>query len=160
MNGVYVCGEVCCPPLYVSHLCRALLCKQTRVTYPKRQAAPKTTACDILLHPGYPFTPFNSVQLRSKGGWSFSRRYRTGLAGSALTPTVKTSAFRAQKKDPYFVPLGEGDFVLYGPGMGAEILRSGVSRSGFYETAAFRLAISPLVQRCFYIDIFILCYTI
>ena len=34
----------------------------------------------ILLRPGYPFTPFNSVQLRSKGGWSFSRGHRTCLA--------------------------------------------------------------------------------
>ena len=34
----------------------------------------------ILLRPGYPFTPFNSVQLRSKGGWSFSRWFRTCLA--------------------------------------------------------------------------------
>ena len=39
----------------------------SRATYPK--AKPLTTACNILLHPGYPFTPFNSVQLRSKGGW-------------------------------------------------------------------------------------------
>ena len=82
MNGVYVCGEVCCPPLYVLHLCRALLCKQLRATYPNAKLHRKLFACDILLRPGYPFTPFNSVQLRSKGGGVFSRRYRTGLAGS------------------------------------------------------------------------------
>ena len=58
MNGVYVCGEVCSTPLYVSHLCRALLCKLFACNIPKRQAAPQTDACDILLRPGSKFNHF------------------------------------------------------------------------------------------------------
>ena len=93
LNGVYVCGEVFSTLLYVPHLCRALLCEQQRATHSKRQAAPQPTACDILHRPGYPFTPFNSVQLRSKGGWSFSRGYRTCLAGSEQVTNGYISLF-------------------------------------------------------------------
>jgi len=70
----------------VQSISAARVCQATPRTtagnIPKRQAAPQTDACGILLRPGYPFTPFNSVQLRSKGGWSFSRGHRTCLAGS------------------------------------------------------------------------------
>ena len=46
------------------------------------------TESSILLHPGYPFTPFLSVLIRSKGGAFFSRGYRTCLAGSELVTNV------------------------------------------------------------------------
>ena len=85
-NGDYVCGEV----FRTQRVCRASLPCIT----------PRTNAVCILLHPGYPFTPFNSVQLRSKGGRFFSRGHRTCLAGSELV--TKRQLARVSAKPRWF----------------------------------------------------------
>jgi hypothetical protein len=87
--------------------------KQPRAAYPNRQAAPQTNACDILLHPGYPFTPFNSVQLRSKGGWSFSRRFRTCLATlSTYTNGKKQNVLGLSRCRVAKQPNTDGPFIF------------------------------------------------